>query len=237
MIAKNIVILHGWMADRKKLSPLNTLLKRNNWNVLFPVLDGFQDKRLTKAFKLDDYAALVKDECTKAFKNQKYVVFGHSFGGRIAVKMAYRADKLGGMILCASGGFSRGNVFKRILFLIIAKAGRIFLINRKIAAMFKKLLYKSIREHDYERTRGALRNTFRNIIAEDLKPFVKYITVPTLILWGKSDKTTPYRDALFIKKNASNAMLVTYENSGHTLPYDKPNKIAEEIEKWYLSLN
>lgn len=236
MIGKNIIILHGWGADCKKLDPLVKQLNSLKWNVFFPELPGFGDVTLSKIFNLEDYADYVKYEAKKHFGNRNYFIFGHSFGGRIAVKTSVENNKLSGLILCGSGGFSRGNLIKRFIFIIFAKVGKMLFIYRPLGLFFKKLLYKSAREHDYEKTSGFLKTTFRNVISENLRVFVEKITIPTLIFWGVEDKMTPYKDALYIKCNILNTKLISYENEGHSLPYSRPKELAVEIEKWYQSL-
>jgi pimeloyl-ACP methyl ester carboxylesterase len=104
------------------------------------------------------------------------------------------------------------------------------------AESFRKLLYKAAREHDYEKTQGIMQQVFRKVVSEDLKPYIKKIKLPCLILWGTDDRMTPVRDGYYIKKWADNTKLVTFKNEGHRLPYVKPKDIADEIEKWHQGL-
>jgi len=237
MGTKNIVVLHGWQANRNKLDPLVTYLRKNNWNVFFPILPGFDGVELKKAYKLDDFVLMVESECKKKFMGEKYFIFGHSFGGRIAVKLAVSDKKLSGLILCASGGFSRGKLQKRILLYFFAKIGKLFMVYPPLGMWFKKVLYKLAREHDYEKTSGLFRDTFKNIISENLKTHFKNIDIPTLILWGRRDRMTPFEDAVLINNNIRNSSLVDYKNEGHTLPYVRSEELVKEIELWYQRIS
>jgi pimeloyl-ACP methyl ester carboxylesterase len=116
----------------------------------------------------------------------------------------------------------------------LAKVGKVFLLFVPFAKAWKRFLYKIVREHDYEKTKGVMRETFKKIISENLKPLICSIKVPVLILWGEKDVMTPFTDALFIKKTLPKSKLVAFQNNGHKLPYEKPKQLAKEINKWGL---
>ena len=97
----------------------------------------------------------------------------------------------------------------------------------------KKSLYKLAREHDYEKTQGIMRQVFKKIVTQKLKPKLKEITIPTLLLWGKTDKMTPYQDALTAEKILPHATLVSFDDIGHRLPYEKTQELAQEIDQWF----
>ncbi|KKQ43294.1 MAG: alpha/beta hydrolase fold protein [Microgenomates group bacterium GW2011_GWC1_37_8] len=124
-----------------------------------------------------------------------------------------------------------------MVFSTLAKTGKVFLITPKLAVKFRKLLYKAAREHDYEKTQGIMKEIFKKVISEDLRPLIPKIKVPTLVLWGEEDKMTPIKDAHFIKSALPGSKLVTYKRQGHKLPYEKPEQLALEIEKWYRQLS
>ncbi|KKR11778.1 MAG: Hydrolase, alpha/beta fold family protein [Candidatus Woesebacteria bacterium GW2011_GWA1_39_21] len=237
MIDKNIVVLHGWGAHRQRLAPLVSELRNKRWNVFFPKLPGFGGGELTRAYNLEDYVLQVVNESAKRFAGKKYFVFGHSFGGRIAIKLSLSDQNLSGLILCASGGISRGKFIKRAVFYMLAKTGRVFLFHKPLADRFRKILYKAAREHDYEKTSGYVKETFKNVASEDLRKLAKTIKTPTLILWGKNDKMTPYKDALYLNRSIKDSELVSYTNDGHTLPYVEPEEISKKIEIWYQNLS
>ncbi|MBU0570022.1 alpha/beta hydrolase, partial [Patescibacteria group bacterium] len=198
-----------------------------------PRLPGFDAPTPKIAWELKDYSNLILNQANKKWNKKKFVIFGHSFGGRIAIKLAHRnPPNLAGVVLCAAGGLSRGNPIKRAILFVLAKLGKIFLFFMPFALVWKKFLYKIAREHDYEKTRGVMRDTFRKVINENLKPLIQFIEVPVLILWGKNDTTTPFADALFIKKTLSKSKLVSFKNDGHKLPYEKPSELAKEIDRW-----
>lgn len=237
LMSKNIILLHGWGAETKKLLPLKTGLENLGWCVFLPKMIGFEKPAPETVWGIKEYSDYIEDEASKKFKNNKYFVFGHSFGGGIAIKLASGETKnLKGVILCATRGISRGKLVKRIVFSTLAKAGKMFLITPKLAGGFKKLLYKTAREHDYEKLDGVMRDIFKKVVSENLKPLVPKIKIPVLILWGQKDRMTPVKDAYFINKYLSQSRLIIFKDQGHRLPYDKPKDLAKEIDLWQTSL-
>lgn len=237
MVAKNIVLLHGWGAKTNKLRPLANELEKLGWNVFLPKLAGFDRPAPKEVWGIKEYSDFVYEEARMQFGGKKFFVFGHSFGGGVAIKLASKRTKnLSGVILCASRGISRGKSIKRLVFATLAKTGKVLLITPGIARGFRRLLYKAAREHDYEKTEGIMREVFKKVVAEDLKPYVARIKVPTLILWGEQDRMIPLADAYLIKSLVLKAKLITYKNQGHKLPYEIPRELAKEINSWSKTL-
>lgn len=227
---KPIILLHGWGAQKEKLLPLGKALERDHWQVLIPDLPGFGQSELPpKPWRVGEYANFVLKLVEEIFPNKKVWIFGHSFGGRLAIKLAsLYPDKIAGIILCGSAGISRGNPVKRAVFLILAKIGRLVFPT----ARFRQLLYKLAREHDYEKASGVMKETFKKVISEDLKPLLSQLKVPVLVLWGTEDKMTKYSDALIISSKIRQAKLVSFPGVGHRLPYEGPELLAEKISQW-----
>ncbi len=235
---KRIVLLHGWGASASKLARLVGELKKLNWHVCLAKLPGFDAPPPKEAWGIKEYAEYALKEAQKVHGKKKFFVFGHSFGGRVAIKLAEKNNRqILGVVLCSTSGLSRGNPVKRAIFWLLAKAGKVFLAIPLLANFWKSVLYKLAREHDYERAQGIMKEVFKKVVSEDLKPVAKEIKIPTLVLWGKKDKMTPISDAYYIKKVLSDTKLVVFEDEGHRLPYNKPKGVAEEIDKWAKNLN
>jgi pimeloyl-ACP methyl ester carboxylesterase len=232
MAVRNIVLVHGWGANTSKLQPLAINLEKHSWKVFLPKLPGFDITPPEKPWFVADFANYVSAEAKRYFNNQEFVVFGHSFGGRIAMKMALTDDKVDGLVLCATSGVSRGKLAKRAVFKAMSRLGMVISEFPKLSAFWRKVIYKLAREHDYEKASGVMKETFKNIIEEDSKKFVHEIKIPTLIFWGDKDKMTPLRDAHFLEKNIKKSKLIVFNGIGHRLPYLLVEDLAKEISKW-----
>lgn len=231
---ETIVFLHGWGASKEKLLPLGKALSKRKWQVLIPDLPGFGKSSLPpKPWGVSDYADFIVKTISKLYGKKKVYLFGHSFGGRLAIKIAsLYPNKISGIILCGSAGISRPSFLKRSFFLVLAKIGKLILPRSE---RYKCLIYKLAREHDYEKTKGIMRETFKLVVGEDLKPLLPKIKIPTLILWGIEDKMTKYADARIIAARVRHSVLVSFPGLGHKLPYEKPELLAKKIAEWEKS--
>ena len=235
---KNIVLLHGWGANTGKLQPLAKALKKLGWSTLNLKLPGFDLSPPPEPWDLAHYATFVSSQVDKKWKGRSCFVFGHSFGGRITIFLAAsKLTNLQGLVLCAPGGLSRATLVKRAFFWSLAKAGKVLLAFTPGSLVYKKILYRAAREYDYEKAKGVMRETLQKIVAEDLRPKLADIHLPSLILWGTADKTTPFRDGQLAQRKIKQAKLVTFENETHRLPYNQPQKIAKEVDSWFGSLS
>ena len=81
-----------------------------------------------------------------------------------------------------------------------------------------------------------MKKTLSIIVNEDLRKYIKKIKKETLIVWGKDDKVTPYKDAIYLKKHLKNSGLVTFEDTGH-FPYLENKRRFNLIIKEYLKVN
>lgn len=238
MSKKRITLLHGWGGSVYKLRDLADELSRNGWEVYFPPLPGFGAPSRKKAWDLDEYASHVFKKAEKHFGRKRFFIFGHSFGGRIAIKIAARNNRLlSGIVLCASAGISRPNPLKRFFFFLLARLGKILIHSKSSAGFARRLLYKLAREKDYQKTKGVMRETFKKVVSEDLKPLLPKIKIPVLVLWGEEDRMTPVSDAYYLRENIIYSDLIVFKNEGHRLPYNRPKQIAANIEKWFSTLN
>ena len=229
---KNIVILHGWGSKIKKWQGFKKEMEEKNWRVFLPQLPGFGTTRLVKAWDLSDYTDwLKKFLAQRGFK--EYLLLGHSFGGSVAIKLTAQKPKgLKGLILVNSAGIRERISFKKSLFLIIAKIGRLIFLLPPFCLLKQParwLLYTLAREKDYYRANKVMRQTMRRILKEDLKPCFSKIKTSTLIIWGEKDQDTPLKNAYLMKKAISNSQLVVYNNIGHGLPFKKTKKLVQEI--------
>lgn len=229
-----IVLLHGWGASKEKLLPLGKVLHKNRWQVFIPDLPGFGRSGLPpRPWGVSEYANFIFGAINKLYKEEKVYIFGHSFGGRLAIELSrVYPKKIAGLVLCGSAGISRGSFVKRLFFLILAKIGRVVFPR---STSLRRLIYKLAREHDYEKTEGVMRETFRLVVRQNLKPLLLKIKTPTLILWGKKDKMTKYSDAQIISSKVEGSQLIFFPGVGHRLPYEKPELLATRMTEWRKS--
>ncbi len=227
-----ILILHGWGRFTGSWTSVKELLEKQGYQVFYPPLPGLDENQpLDKPWAIDDYVEWVK---TYAEKNElaNFFLLGHSFGGRVSIKFAAKySDKLKGLILVSAAGIRNKKIAKVYsLFAKLAKA-----IN-KLSFLpgyqfCRKALYRLIlKRTDYVTLENqTMKDTFKNVIEEDLTDQVKLIKTPTLILWGDKDKTTLLSDGKFMEKTISGSLLRIIAGAPHMIHVDAPEKVAQEI--------
>ena len=86
-----VLLLHGWGSDLKSFAALISLLK-TKYRVLAIDYPGFgESDKLKTSFCVDDYCDIVV-EFLKKLNIDKVILVGHSYGGRIILKLNNRND-------------------------------------------------------------------------------------------------------------------------------------------------
>lgn len=239
---KTLIILHGWGSSGKKWQNVKQKIEEEGIRVFAPDLPGFKEEtRLDRPWDMNDYVDWLRNFiseqkrlCPKFIEG--FFILGHSFGGGLAVKYAARRpeDVSGLILVCA--GIVRMKTKKIMILSRLAMFFRRFSFLPGYGLCRKFLYYKVLKSPDYIRAEGHLKETFKNVIAEDLTPLLSKIDKRTLILWGKKDKTTPPRDAHIIHKKLKNSKLEILKNAGHIVYKDvEPEILSEKIIRFIKS--
>lgn len=223
---KVLVFIHGWGVSSEIFKPLYYFL-REDFNVYDLDLPGFGNTPIEKIMTLKNYADFVY-EFLKKNQIQNPVIIGHSFGGAVAVKFAllYPNEILKLILVDASA---------------VRQPRRQMILIKKIADILKPLLPEKLRKFilklfGYDKTDYAqiespkLKETFKNVISEDLSPYFSLIKIPTLIIWGEKDLITPLNEGKLIAKNILGAKLEIIKNAGHFVFLEKPEEFIKLIK-------
>lgn len=233
---ETVLILHGWGSRAENWSKVKELLENRGYNVLAPDLPGFgKNPPPQQPWATDDYLEWVKDFCAKQNLSQ-FFLMGHSFGGGLAVKFADRfPEKLKGLILVAPK-IRRQKNYRYYLGLISAKLGKIIFslpIFSFLRPLARRVLYAVIGTRDYYKLELAktitMKETFRNVVSEELIRCLPRIKTPALIVWGKKDDMTPIKDAHLINKMIKGSKLEVIERGEHALNLQFPEVLAQKI--------
>jgi pimeloyl-ACP methyl ester carboxylesterase len=230
-----LLCLHGWGGSKESFAELRESMKGEDIDILTPDLPGFgEEPEPDTAQSIDNCAEWVEQWLEKNWNGKsKLLLLGHSHGGRIAIKLVTRGNiSPEHLLLCAAAGIKRPKHIKRIFGLSLAKGGKAILSLPGLShlqRMSKKMLYKILRVHDYERASPVMRQTMINVSKEDLRPLLSSIKIPTDIFWGTEDTMTPYDDARIMEKEIQGSTLHTYSGVRHRIHRDKNKEIATII--------
>lgn len=225
-IMNKAIVLHGWTKNRNKWQTLLDILGAKEVKTEFLKVPG-PTGGLDKAWKLENYIQWLKNITNK--EKGKVILIGQSNGGRISLAFTdLFPQKVEKLILIDSAGIYHNEIpirLKRIIFKTIAKIGK------KItsAKIMKDLLYKFARESDYKDLNENARRTMINLTSVDLKYILPNIQIPTLIIWGENDKTTPLSDGILMNSLIKNSKLKVIKGAGHSPHHTNPLEIADFI--------
>ena len=74
-----------------------------------------------------------------------------------------------------------------------------------------------------------MKQTYLNVVTDDVSFNLPFIKVPTIIIWGDKDDSTPIENAHLINEKIKNSKLVIIPGAGHDLNKKQPEILAEKV--------
>ncbi|MCM1195288.1 MAG: alpha/beta hydrolase [Firmicutes bacterium] len=213
---KPIIYLHGWGCSGDIFLPtVRYLPDYCNYLIDFPGF-GKSSPPPESGWNVFDYANRLI-AFTEELNLDGATVVGHSFGCRVAMATAYvRPELVERLLLVAPAGLRRFSL-KRWSKELLYKARKRFGKNTKA--------YGS---DDYRNCSETMKNTFVNVVNQDLSAYAKVIKQPTLIVCGRQDTATPLKDARKLHKYIVNSSLAEVDGD-HFAMFYAPKAFAKTI--------
>lgn len=220
-----VLLLHGWGSSFDVYKGIIATLKNRCRVVALNFPGCGQSETMPEPWTLSDYCDLVLEFMQK-LGLENPVMFGHSHGGRVILKMA--AEKLVNpqkIVLLDSAGLIPKKSLKQKCraksFKIIKGALTLPLIRN-----YSQGLLDKARRHygsaDYNAAPLVLRQTMVSLVNTDLRDIIHNITCPTLLIWGENDTATPLSDAKIIESKIPDCGLCVLKGTGHYSFVEKP---------------
>ncbi|QCX34582.1 alpha/beta hydrolase [Caloramator sp. E03] len=219
---KKIILLHGWGGNADSFLPVFNHLK-SKFEVYAIDFPGFgRSSPPDRPFDVTDYMNILY-KLFKKLKIEKASLVGHSFGGRVSILFsAVHPECVEKVVLVDSAGiipkrtlkyYYRVYKFKLLkkIYLLFSKGDK----EEKLERFYKKYGSKDYRES------GNMRQTFVKVVNQNLRPYLKDIKAPTLLIWGEEDKDTPLYFGKIMEKEIPDAGLVVFKGAGHFSYLDK----------------
>lgn len=227
-----IVILPGWGDTRKSFYYLINILK-NFYTIYIVDYPGFGNSAFPDFdLTIYDYAILI-NEWIKSLKIKDATFIGHSFGGRILIVLnGYYQLDYRNIILMSSAGIKQNKKFRNIVRKFIYKTlikSAVFL-PKKIRKKYINKIFSYFASDDYKNLNENMRNTFKNIVNEDLKKYLKNMSGNINLIWGDKDLSTPLKDGLLMNKLIDKSSIYIIENATHYVYLDDPIEVIKKID-------
>lgn len=232
-----VLLLHGWGSS---IVPYKNLIEQLAQKYFVIALDmpGFGGSEEPKQpGGVDDYVDFVL-EFLKQFDIKSLSLVGHSFGGRVIIKMANRSlpfsikrivliDSAGIKPAPSPKGSKRQKRYKRI---------KRFFSTKIMKALFPDALEKArikFGSADYVAASPMMRQCLVKVVNEDLSGLLPGIKAPTLLVWGENDMDTPLTDGQRMEKDIPDAGLAVIKNAGHFSFVEQPYVFARIMASFF----
>ncbi len=214
-----VVLLHGWGSNITLFEHTISVLEKS-YKVVAMDMPGFGESEEPKEpWCVDDYVDFVL-KFLEDYSPKKVTLLGHSFGGRVIIKMCSRElpFEIDKVILVDSAGVKPKKTFKQKTKQSIYKATKNIYSSSAVQKMFPEALENLRRKNgsaDYNAASPIMRQTLVKVVNEDLTELMPNMKMPVLLIWGTLDDATPLGDALIMEKLMPEAGLVKFEGAGH----------------------
>jgi pimeloyl-ACP methyl ester carboxylesterase len=217
---RTLVVLQGWGTGMDLYDSVAAAVN-DSFRVVQFDLPGFgASDEPREPWNVDAYADFF---CgfMEALGIKKAVLLGHSYGGRIIIKLAARENLPFGIekiVLVDSAGVMPERSTSQKLKVKIYKIKRNFLTSKPVHAMFPEVIdYWMSKQgsEDYRNASPMMKKCLVMAVNEDLQHLMPSVKQETLLVWGDLDVDTPVSDAHKMEAKMPDAGLVVLEGTDH----------------------
>ena len=229
-----VVMLHGWGANIELFRSSAEFIA-TKYTVAACDMPGFgETPEPPTDWVVDNYTDFVI-EFIKKLGLKKVILLGHSFGGRVIIKLCNRKAlpfEISRLILVDAAGIRPEKTDEQL------KKEKIMKLGKKLLGAFPKLLEKMqsmVGSADYRAASPMMKRVLINVVNEDLSHLLPSIKQETLLIWGTLDTATPLSDGEKMEQLIPDAGLAKIEGVGHFSFLESP-VVFEAILESYLEL-
>ncbi len=235
---KTAVVLQGWGTDFGLYDVVANSIN-SEYRVLQFDFPGFgASPEPPEAWNVDRYADFFC-HLMEALGITKAALIGHSYGGRVIIKLASRESipfEIEKIVLMGSAGIVHKKTFRQ-------KFGvRKYKFLKKLFGLkFIYFLFPEIIDDwrsrqgsaDYRNATPVMRNCLVMAVNDDLTDRLEKIDKETLLIWGDKDTATPIGDAKIMEEKIKGSGLVVLEGGTHYCFLEQPQKFTGIMKAFF----
>ncbi|SHE27367.1 Pimeloyl-ACP methyl ester carboxylesterase [Ferrithrix thermotolerans DSM 19514] len=233
----SVVMMHGWGRSSQDFAPtVAEMIGEAGSERLKTVrvdLPGFGSSPVPgSALSTSEYADLIAEMIDELFggrgEDEKVLIVGHSFGGRVALSLAAKKmpERVGHMVLVGTPLIR--DVKKARVSPSVKVARKLHSLGLLSDAKMEKMRQRYGSE-DYRNASGVMREILVRSVNESYEELFPIIKCPTTLLFGERDGVTSVAQAKVAQGLMPDAKVVTVPDVGHLLPVEAPKVLAEIV--------
>lgn len=212
-----VLLLHGWEGSTASFTPLTEYLEKRGNEVIIVDFPGHgQSDPPNEVWSVNEYASFLN--CFMDLLDlPKCDVIAHSFGARVAILLAATIpQRFSKIVLTGAAGILPKRGFKYFIKTYAYKLGKWFKRFSFINALFKLDEKMAVAgSEEYQRLSGTMRGSYVKIVNQNLRPYLKDIQSPVLLVWGDKDQSTPLWMGQIMEQEIPDAGLVVFNGATH----------------------
>lgn len=218
--ADTLVVLQGWGTEMSLYDSVAAAVS-DSYRVIQFDLPGFGNSdEPREPWNVDAYADFF---CSfmEALGIKKAVLLGHSYGGRVIIKLAARENipfEIEKIVLVDSAGVMPERSASQKFKVRMYKIKRNFLTSKPVHSMFPEVIdYWMSKQgsEDYRNASPMMKKCLVMAVNEDLQHLMPSVKQEVLLVWGDLDMDTPISDAHKMEEKMPNAALVVLTGTDH----------------------
>lgn len=236
-----MVMLQGWGTDLGVYDSVADAINEKYTFVQFdfPGFGGSDEPR--EAWNVDAYADFFC-KFMEALGIKKATLIGHSYGGRVIIKLAARESlpfEITNIVLIDSAGVLPKRSFAQKRKIRRYKVLKRILNLKLIYALFPEVIddWRSRQgSADYRNATPIMRQCLVMAVNEDLTELLPKIKQDTLLIWGDKDTATPISDGKLMEERIPNSGLAVLQGTGHFSFLEQP-AVFRNIMRSYFQIS
>ncbi len=209
-----IIFLHGW-GSNKEIMKASFIRLSEDFRLLFIDLPGFGNSSIEQSLQTKEYADIIK-LFLETLHVDTDIVFGHSFGGKVATLLN---PKL--LVLLSSAGILNKKSLKTEVKIKIFKL---------LKPIFGNGIYKIFATKDVDGLSQTMYETLKKVVDEDFSSIFASFKNSALLYWGREDTAVPLNNAHKINTLIDSSKLRIY-SGGHFFFVDNAKRICQDFRE------
>jgi pimeloyl-ACP methyl ester carboxylesterase len=221
-----VLALHGWGRRGRDFA-----ISLDGIPAIAPDLPGFgASPPPADAIGAHGYAEIVSRLLTEY--EERPVIVGHSFGGRVAVCLAAELpDRVGPLVLTGAPLVRRASSAKPPLgYRLIRALHRWGLLSDERLEEEKRRRGSA----DYRAASGVMRDILVKMVNEGYQEELRALRSPVMLLWGEEDREVPLGTAMaargIMERAGVDVSLDILPGVGHHVPIEAPDRLRKTVE-------